>query len=206
MPLFALTIKWHWSLKGCTDHDHKSTEFSFLDNSLLKETILFSKDHIGESRQWHERPAIVESNLKSILVFVKHPPVVTVTQGHPLMHRQIPFAKMYHHLSLILFNSFSATKWLNLLISYCVYTVIFSGPKKINIHITFSILTWNKDLSSVICIADINVCIIINIEKDGKIVLENYLPINSNYFNSFFYMNKLFWMGPVENVMISYRQ
>ena len=29
----------------------------------------------GESKQWHERPAIViKSNLKSILVFVKHSP------------------------------------------------------------------------------------------------------------------------------------
>ena len=28
----------------------------------------------GESKQWHERPAIVKFNLKSILVFVKHPP------------------------------------------------------------------------------------------------------------------------------------
>ena len=27
-----------------------------------------------ESKQWHERPAIVKSNLKSILVFVKHSP------------------------------------------------------------------------------------------------------------------------------------
>ena len=27
----------------------------------------------GESKQWPERPAIVKSNLKSILVFVKHP-------------------------------------------------------------------------------------------------------------------------------------
>ena len=27
-----------------------------------------------ESKQWHEWPAIVKSNLKSILVFVKHPP------------------------------------------------------------------------------------------------------------------------------------
>ena len=28
----------------------------------------------GESKQWHERPAIFKSNLKSILVFVKHSP------------------------------------------------------------------------------------------------------------------------------------
>ena len=28
----------------------------------------------GESKQWHEWPAIVKSNLKSILVFVEHPP------------------------------------------------------------------------------------------------------------------------------------
>ena len=26
----------------------------------------------GESKQWHEQPAIVKSNLKLILVFVKH--------------------------------------------------------------------------------------------------------------------------------------
>ena len=26
----------------------------------------------GESKQWHERPSIVKSNLKLILVFVKH--------------------------------------------------------------------------------------------------------------------------------------
>ena len=28
----------------------------------------------GKRKQWHERPAIVKSNLKSILVFVKHSP------------------------------------------------------------------------------------------------------------------------------------
>ena len=27
-----------------------------------------------EKKQWHERPAILKSNLKSILVFVKQPP------------------------------------------------------------------------------------------------------------------------------------
>ena len=37
MPLFALTIYWQWSLKGCTNHGHKSTDFTFFDNSLLKE-------------------------------------------------------------------------------------------------------------------------------------------------------------------------
>ena len=64
----GLTIYWHWSL------GHKYTEFTFFfDNSLLKEKIL-SKDHNGESKQWHERPAIVKSNLKLILVFVKHSP------------------------------------------------------------------------------------------------------------------------------------
>ena len=51
----------------------KSTEYTFLDDSLLKENIL-SKDHNGKSKQWHDWPAIVKSNLKSILVFVKHPP------------------------------------------------------------------------------------------------------------------------------------
>ena len=30
----------------------------------------------GESKQWHEQSAIVKSKLKSILVFVKHPPDV----------------------------------------------------------------------------------------------------------------------------------
>ena len=61
MPLFSLTIYWHWSLKN---HGHK---FTFFDNLLLKKKILF-KDH-GESKQWHELPAIVK-----ILVFVKHFP------------------------------------------------------------------------------------------------------------------------------------
>ena len=43
MPLFALAIYWHWSLKGRINHGHKSTEFTFFDSSLLKEKI--SKDH-----------------------------------------------------------------------------------------------------------------------------------------------------------------
>ena len=30
----------------------------------------------GEGKRWNEQPAIVKSNLKSILVFVKHSPVV----------------------------------------------------------------------------------------------------------------------------------
>ena len=72
MPLFSLTIYWPWSLKGRTNHGHKSTEFTFFDSSLSKEKI-FSKDHISESNQCHGWPAIVKSNLKSILVFVKHP-------------------------------------------------------------------------------------------------------------------------------------
>ena len=75
MPLFAITIYWHWSLKGRTNYGHKSTEFTFWDNSVLKENIV-SKDHNGESKQWHDRPAIVISNVKSILVFVKHSPVI----------------------------------------------------------------------------------------------------------------------------------
>ena len=58
MPLFALTIYWHWSLKGRTNHGHNFTELTFFDNPLLKEKIL-SKDHYGESKQWHEQPAIV---------------------------------------------------------------------------------------------------------------------------------------------------
>ena len=45
------------------------------DSSLLKEKIL-SKNHNretnGESKRWHERLAIVKSNLNLILVFVKH--------------------------------------------------------------------------------------------------------------------------------------
>ena len=77
MPLFSLIIYWHWFLKGRTNHGHKSTELSFFDSSLLKEKIL-SKDQnretIGENNQWHEWPAILKSNLKLILVFVKHPP------------------------------------------------------------------------------------------------------------------------------------
>ena len=71
MPLFSLTIYWQWSLKGLTNQGHKSTEFTFVDSSLLKEKIL-SKDHNGESNQWHEWAAIVKSNLKSILIVVKH--------------------------------------------------------------------------------------------------------------------------------------
>ena len=66
MPLFALTIYWHWSLNGCTNHGHKSTDFMFVDNSLLKKKIL-STDHNGDSKQWHEWPPIVNS----ILAFVK---------------------------------------------------------------------------------------------------------------------------------------
>ena len=68
MPLFSLTTYWHWSLKELTNQCHKSTEFTYFDSSLLKEKIL-SKDHNGESNQWHEWPAIVKSNLKSISVF-----------------------------------------------------------------------------------------------------------------------------------------
>ena len=34
MPLFALTVYWHWSLKGRKNHGHKST---FSDNTLLKD-------------------------------------------------------------------------------------------------------------------------------------------------------------------------
>ena len=34
----------------------------------------------GESKQWHEQPAIVKSNLKSILVFVKHSLGVNVAE------------------------------------------------------------------------------------------------------------------------------
>ena len=37
IPPFALTINWHWSLKEHTNHGHKSTEFIFYYNSLLKE-------------------------------------------------------------------------------------------------------------------------------------------------------------------------
>ena len=74
MPLFALTINLHWSLKGRTNHGHKSTKFQFVENSILKEKML-SKDHNGKSNQWHEWLAIVKSNLKLILNFVKHSPV-----------------------------------------------------------------------------------------------------------------------------------
>ena len=74
MPLFALTVYWHWFLKGHTNHGHKSTKFIFFDNSLLKEKIL-SKDHNGERKQWHDQPAIFKYNLNLILVFVKHSPV-----------------------------------------------------------------------------------------------------------------------------------
>ena len=44
MPLSALTIYWHFSLKGRKNRGHRSTEFTFFDSSLLKEKIL-SKDH-----------------------------------------------------------------------------------------------------------------------------------------------------------------
>ena len=47
----------------------------FFNNSLLKEKTL-SKDHNGESNQWHEWSAIIMSNLKSILVFLKQPQVI----------------------------------------------------------------------------------------------------------------------------------
>ena len=76
MPLFALTVYWHWSLKGRTNHGHKSTEFIFFDNSLLKEKyylkIIIERPN-DDSNQWH---VIVKSNLNSILVFVKHPQVM----------------------------------------------------------------------------------------------------------------------------------
>ena len=51
---------------------HKSTKFILFNNSLLRENIL-AKARNGESNQWHEWPAIVKCNLKSILVFVKQP-------------------------------------------------------------------------------------------------------------------------------------
>ena len=74
MSLFALTLYWHWSFKGCTNHGSQIYRiYIFVDNSLLKEKVL-SKDHNGERKQWHEQPAIVKSNLKLILVFVKHFP------------------------------------------------------------------------------------------------------------------------------------
>ena len=38
---------------GLSNHGHKCTELTFFDNSLLKEKII-SKDHNGESNQWHE--------------------------------------------------------------------------------------------------------------------------------------------------------
>ena len=84
MPLFSLIIYWHWFLKERTNRGHKSTEFTFVDSLLLKKKIL-SEDHNwetkGESKQWHERPAIVTSYLKSILVFVKHSPGPTLDEA-----------------------------------------------------------------------------------------------------------------------------
>ena len=35
---------------------------------------ILDNDHNDESKQWHEWPAIVKSNLKAILFFVKQPP------------------------------------------------------------------------------------------------------------------------------------
>ena len=48
MPLIARTIYWQLSLKGRKNHGHESTEFIFVDNSLLKEKILY-EDHNGET-------------------------------------------------------------------------------------------------------------------------------------------------------------
>ena len=73
MPLFALTIYCYLSLKGRIHHGHTSTELTFFDNLSLKEKII-SKDYNGECNQWHELPTKVKSNLKSILVYVKHSP------------------------------------------------------------------------------------------------------------------------------------
>ena len=36
----------------------------------------------GKNKQWYEWPAIVKSNLKSILVFVKHPPRSVKSELH----------------------------------------------------------------------------------------------------------------------------
>ena len=68
MPLFSLTIYWHLSLKGCTNHGHKSTKFTFCYSLLLKAKIL-SKDHNGESNQWHEWPATVNLSLCETLPY-----------------------------------------------------------------------------------------------------------------------------------------
>ena len=68
MPLVSLTISGIAFSRDVPNRGNKSTEFTSLDD--------YHKDHNGESNQWHEWPAIVKSNLKSILVFVKHPPDV----------------------------------------------------------------------------------------------------------------------------------
>ena len=49
----------------------------FLDNMgcFTKTKIDFTLNLTSESNHWHEQPAIVKSNLKSILVSVKHFPV-----------------------------------------------------------------------------------------------------------------------------------
>ena len=58
--------------------------FKFCYNSFLKEKIL-SKDHNGDSNQWHEWPAIFKSNIKLILVFVKRGPDLKISlQSEPL--------------------------------------------------------------------------------------------------------------------------
>ena len=61
MPLFSLTMYWHWSLKGRTNHGHKST------------------DHNGKNNQWHEWPAIVKSNFKDKVDFLSCDCVVKET-------------------------------------------------------------------------------------------------------------------------------
>ena len=84
MPLFALTIYWHLSLKGRANRGHKSTEITFFDSSLLKEKSylkIITERLKVRANQWHERPAIFKSNFKSISFFVKHPPVQIATDS-----------------------------------------------------------------------------------------------------------------------------
>ena len=88
----------------------------FFDSSLL-EGKNSSKDHNWEtnrdSNQWHEWPAIVKSNLKSILVFVKHSP------GFPLCFKACNISFLLG--CFIRLTSFKSG-WLDRNISYWYYT------------------------------------------------------------------------------------
>ena len=99
MPPFALTIYWHWSLKGRKNHGHKSTELYFL--IIIEGKKIISKDQNGESKQWHERPAIFKFNLKSILVlYVTLPCTTNIAVSFALLSPCYPI----HSMSVIQFS------------------------------------------------------------------------------------------------------